>query len=92
MSEFKNTGVDFWLWDIILPALVGAAVGLLCLLLGLLFAFWMLTRQLRKPPEESPEEPDPPKMEAGSGHNFDRGSGAEDYESDVRAFGFGFRA
>jgi hypothetical protein len=42
-------------------------------------------------PEQAPQ-PEPPRMEAGSGHNFDRGCGAEDYESDVRAHGFGFRA
>lgn len=42
-------------------------------------------------PEQAPQ-PEPPRMEAGSGHNFDRGCGAEDYASDVRSLGFGFRA
>jgi hypothetical protein len=34
------------------------------------------------------DDPEPPRMEAGSGHNFERGAGAEEYEGDVRTFGF----
>jgi hypothetical protein len=29
-----------------------------------------------------------PQMAGGGGHNFERGPGAEEYETDVRAFGF----
>lgn len=53
-----------------------------------LFGRELLSLKACKDEPAATEPPTPPSMEAGSGHNFDRGCGAEDYESDVRAFGF----